>query len=915
MTARPAVPVLLVDDNPSKRLALKAILEPLGYSLVEAASGVEALRCVMGHEFAVILMDVVMPDMDGFETAALIRQRRQSQMTPIIFITAHGKDEIAEPDLYAEGAVDFIFAPVPPHELRAKVSVFANLFLRAKELAARAAEVQVSSDQLRLLTDAAPVGIFQTDAQNRYVYTNPRWSEITGIGAEEAKGQAWSTIVAAEQPSGLAPEIRSGDAEQAELSHRFVLESRGSDSRGIVHVTSKAVPDGEGGVEGWVGTLADVTAEAGAELAMEEARDKAHEASQLKSDFLANMSHEIRTPMNGVIGMTDMLLETQLDASQRDYAMTVRNSGEALLAIVGDILDFSKIEAGHLEVEEIEYDMRSTVAGAVDLLAASAQAKGLEVVVAIESAVPTVVTGDPGRVRQVLTNLVANAIKFTDTGEVVVRVAMAEFSGDGAMVRFAVSDTGDGMAPETLDHVFQPFIQADSSTSRKYGGTGLGLTISRQLVELMGGECGVSSELGEGSEFWFTVSVGFDSARAAHPHAHEARLAGMSALVIDDNASQRGVLADYLKGWGMLIEVAGSGPEAVAAMRSAADRRSPIDVVMLDLSMPGSNGLALREEMATDPVLAAPTVLMVDFGEEGRASGPDGCPCVSKPIHPEALRRCLLVALGLDVNEGEADGPALAPSEERADGHLLLVEDNLVNQKVALAMLSGAGYSVDTALNGADAVSAVAERRYDTILMDCQMPVMNGFEATTAIRRYEGEKGRTPIIAMTAGALAEDRERCSKAGMDGYLAKPVRKENLLGLVARHVKTGMETAQGPDDEPEGVQPEILDETVVAELENLDGNVLNGLVPQYFDQSADQILELRGAIDRGETVAVGQLAHKLKGSSGALGVASVSHVASELEVAAGAGDLTAADSLLDRLDTGLDEAKQAFHSRGV
>ena len=327
-----------------------------------------------------------MPIMDGFETAALIRQRRQSGDDADHLHHGVRQRRDRETDLYAEGAVDFIFAPVPPDELRAKVSVFANLFIKAEELAARAREVQTSADQLRLLTDAAPIGIFQTDAENRYVYTNPRWTEITGIPAEEAAGQ-WDTIIGSEERAGLIAELPDPDVYRGELSHRFEIPLPGSASR-IVLVTSKSIPDRDGGIAGWVGTLADVTAEAGAEAAMSDARDKATEASRLKSDFLANMSHEIRTPMNGVIGMTDLLLETDLDARQRDYAQTVRNSGEALLTIINDILDFSKVEAGKLEIEDIEFDVRTVVDDVVDLLAGPAQAKGLELVAVIERSVP-----------------------------------------------------------------------------------------------------------------------------------------------------------------------------------------------------------------------------------------------------------------------------------------------------------------------------------------------------------------------------------------------------------------------------------------------------------------------------------------------------------------------------------------------
>jgi PAS domain S-box-containing protein len=666
------VSVLIVDDNPTKRLALKAALVPLGYSIVEADSGLAALRWVMNQDFAVILLDVRMPIMDGFETARRIRQRVQSEMTPIIFITAHAADEMPLTDRFAEGAVDFIFAPVAPEELRAKVSVFANLFVQTNTLAHQALEAQASADRFRLLADAAPIGIFQTDVENRYVYTNPRWSEITGVSSAAALGCPWDMIIGTgpvENPGLDATEVSS---ERPELCRRFVIRPPDTASR-IALLTSRSILDGGGGIAGWVGTLADVTAEVGAEAAMSDARDEADVASRLKSDFLANMSHEIRTPMNGVIGMTDLLLETDLDTRQRDYAQTLRNSGEALLAIINDILDFSKIEAGKLEIEHIDCDLRAVVDGVVRLLGGSADAKGLALSTVIDTDVPAVIRGDPGRVRQILTNLVGNAIKFTRHGDIVVKVTRgAMVASTETIIRFEVSDTGDGVAPDKLAAVFLPFVQADTSTSRRYGGTGLGLAISSQLVSLLGGTCGVSSQVGIGSIFWFTIR-----AHVSHHPRH----------------------------------------------------RGPSGTELLG-------------------------------------------PAVARP---------------------DASLSSVAP----AQGRLLLAEDNLVNQKVAVAMLSGAGYEVDIVVDGASAVRAIEARAYDAVLMDCQMPEMNGFEATAAIRAHEDGSGRhTPIIALTAGARREDRETCLAEGMDSYLAKPLSKDALLGLVAQWVTNNPRHPVGP-----------------------------------------------------------------------------------------------------------------------
>jgi len=472
------------------------------------------LRRLLAEDFAVILLDVRMPFMDGFETASLIRQRRQSEMTPIIFVTAFTSDEIEATDRYVEGAVDFIISPVQPDELRAKVSMFANLFVQAEMLAAHAREVQVSVDQLRRVTDSAPIGIFETDSRNRYVYTNPRWSVIAGIPAEEAVGRDWDSIVGAGHRGDWIVELGDVSTDPTETACRYEIKVPGSGSR-IVLATSRSVLDVNGAFAGWVGTLADITAETRAEAAILDARDAANDASQQKSVFLANMSHEIRTPMNGVIGMTDLLLETELDDLQLDLTHTVRDSSEALLVIINDILDFSKVEAGMFQLESIDFDPEATVASVLDLLAQPAQAKGLALVASVDSAVPTVITGDPGRLRQILTNLVGNAIKFSQTGEVTVQVRVddvgAEAGPEGpatTAITFEVTDTGIGIAPGELATIFDPFTQADTSISRKHGGTGLGLAICSHLVTLTGGQYGATSELGHGSTFSLSLPLG-----------------------------------------------------------------------------------------------------------------------------------------------------------------------------------------------------------------------------------------------------------------------------------------------------------------------------------------------------------------------------------------------------------------------
>jgi len=910
----------VVDDDKAKRMALKAALSPLGHSVVEADSGVAALRLLMDQQFAVILLDVFMPAMNGFETASFIRQRRQSEMTPIIFITAYGSDEIAETDRFAEGAVDFIFAPVDPTELRAKVTYFVNLFMKAEQLANRTLELEMSADHLRLLTDVAPIGIFQTDADNRYVYTNPRWSVITGIAAETAKGRHLDTVIASELRSDLMNQLRDPRVHRGEFSYRFEIPRAFSDPL-VALMTAVAIPNDGGGIAGWIGTIADVTAEAGAEAAMAKARDVATAASQLKSDFLANMSHEIRTPMNGVIGMADLLLDSQLDARQRDYAQMVRDSGEALLAIISDILDFSKVEAGMLSVESQDFDLRAVLHDVVDLLAGSAQTKDIELVAIVERHVPELIRGDTGRLRQVLLNLVGNAIKFTDSGDVSVRVTLDRTN---SVLRFDVRDTGDGIASDKIGVIFQPFVQLDTSTTRRYGGTGLGLAISGQLISLMGGDYGVSSTPGEGSDFWFTLPAPQNASSGIETPAVHRDLHGLSALVVDDSCSQRSLLVELLSEWGMDATAVDSGEEALSTLRSASDQGAPVALALLDLSMPEMEGYGLKQSIEALGITTA-LVLMVGMGqgvELDKAEEMGFRAALSKPVHRSNLLRCVRSALGLPLAV-----PSLEPEVRASEtldiahrGRILLVEDNMINQKVALAMLSGTGYQVDAVADGAAAVEAFGLQRYDAILMDCQMPGMNGYQATAAIRECEVPGRHTPIIALTAGARSEDRTRCLSGGMDGYLVKPVDKNVLLDLLAASVGAGPDSSTSPgsrhgstddfagstvesrDGDPGNLQIESVSSTddigvvqgrrpainseILDQLHLLSESAGDDFVIDLFDlfvaDAGSQMDLLRQGFADEDARLVAQSAHSLAGTSGNVGAAELAGLCAKLSV---------------------------------
>jgi PAS domain S-box-containing protein len=660
-----------------------------------------------------------------------------------------------------------------------------------------------SEEKTRVILDSAYDAFVAIDAAGRIIDWNRQACAIFGWSREEAIGRLlFDTIVSPQSREAHKQEVQrfltTGDSQ---VLNRIV-EIPAQDRKGRefpAELTIQPIQWGDSLVLS--AFIRDITTRKQTETALKEAKEAAEAAARAKSEFLANMSHEIRTPMNGVIGMTGLLLDTKLDPQQREFTEAVRVSADTLLTVINDILDFSKIEAGKLTFELLDFDLVETLESTLDMLAERAQGKGIELTSGVAPDVPVGLRGDPGRLRQILINLLGNAIKFTEHGEVVVRVFKESDTEEHAVLRFTVVDTGIGIPHAVQERLFQAFTQADTSTTRRYGGTGLGLAIARQLVTMMNGEIGVQSEPGKGTTFWFTARFeklpgGLRPVRAEHRDLTDLRV-----LVVDDNATNRQILRHQIVAWKMQKGSAGGGHEALQLLRAAVAAGAPYDIALLDMQMPEMDGLTLAQAIKADPSIA-PTrlIILTSLGhmlsnEELKAAGIDAY--LVKPVKQSRLFDSLVDAMGKGSVQSiltDSASPTAIPETEippLPKMRILVAEDNVVNQKVALGQLQRLGCSADVVANGLEVLAALPRLHYDVVLMDCQMPEMDGFEATLAIRKREQDtrshcpwNGPVHIIAMTANAMQGDREKCLAAGMDDYVSKPVRLTELHSALAR-----------------------------------------------------------------------------------------------------------------------------------
>jgi len=767
-----------------------------------------------------------------------------------------------------------------------------------KDREAAEGALRVSEERYRSLIDTASDIIYRVDPEGRFTFVNPVATRVMSRTGEELVGLHFLELV----DTAARPAVARFYADQVEqrIAHTYFEfpAIAGNGSTIWIGQNVRLLLDGSS-VTGLQAVARDITERKRVDADLAKARDAALESDRLKSEFVANVSHELRTPMNGILGLTELLLETELTPEQRDHAATVRECGETLLVLLNDILDLSKVAAGKLEIQAVAFEPRRLVQQTADLFAERARRKGVDLVCLVRHDVPDTVLGDPGRVRQVLTNLLGNAVKFTERGEITVRVTTEQPADAGSLLRIEVMDTGIGVSPDAQAQLFQPFVQADGSITRKYGGTGLGLVISRQLAGLMGGDMGMRSEPGAGSSFWFTIRVTPVAAQVRRDSS-PAGLHGLRVLALDDSGSSRQRLRELLEGWEMHVTDAGSSDEALCALKGAAAGAQPFDVVLVNLRSPHTGVLAFAEAAHGAGIVPLPRMILISGrgqpGDAYRASELGASAYLTQPISQSDLFDCLATVMDAASAEVSPDAePAplitrytIEKRQDRMKEPLLVVEDNPVNQKVMVGFLRKLGYRADVANDGLEALHALQRTSYRVVLMDSQMPQMDGFATTAEIRRRERDARRTIVVAVTAHAMKGERERCLAAGMDDYISKPVSLDRLSAVLERWLPAVITPApaavagsggSGASD----AWPRI-DAQVVARLHELETDVpglVADVVSTFLRETPDRIERITAAYDVGDFGALEAAAHGLKGSAGAVGAQRLARLCAEIE----------------------------------
>jgi len=775
------------------------------------------------------------------------------------------------------------------------------------ELAKTSAEVQRQKQFFELLVENNPVATAILDLNRLVTSCNPAFVGLFGFSLDEAKGHNLDELIV--PPEYLAEAQQNSNLiVEGNAVHKF--SQRACKDGRLVDVEVFGVPVNVANEK--AGSLViyhDIT-----ELVR--AREEAKMADRAKSEFLSNMSHEIRTPMNGVIGMVELALNTELNGEQRDFLETARESADALMSLINDILDFSKIEAGRLDLESINFDLRSTVEGVAVTLAQRAEAKGLEMACIVHQEVTSCLKGDPGRLRQVLVNLVGNAIKFTAQGEIVIQVYHQSETDTQTTLRFEVSDTGIGIPKDRQQAIFERFIQVDSSATRRYGGTGLGLAISRQLVGMMGGQIGVDSEEGKGSKFWFTAVFEKQLEETIPSVSPQVDLKNLRVLGVDDNATNRFILTRMMESFGCRVTTNGVSPGTVAILRDAVNSGDPFQLVLLDMQMPDMDGEQVLKAIKNDPLIKKVTVVMLtSMGHRGDVARLETLGCAGyllKPIKQGQLYEAIVAVLGSRVTKAEQPRSKmvtrhLLSEQKRENTRILLAEDNSINQKLAVAVLQKAGFPVDVVDNGKQAVAALKSLPYQLVLMDVQMPEMDGFEATRLIREWEGNnKKHIPIIAMTAYAMKGDMERCLAAGMDDYVSKPMEPKELINTIERwsHLQAEEAAKTSPELElpatPAAVSSDPIEIVSAMSRFGDDKAFFIEMLGEFTAQLEQRVIAIQAAFQAQDAPTLSRLGHNLKGTAANFSANKLVSIGLELELQAKAGDLSNVSQLIKQVE---------------